>query len=708
MYLLQTNRVELHKFGDPPAKYAILSHVWGSTEQSFQDISGDFRYTSPSHDPRPLSGNKIRRCCLYAESQGFEWLWIDTCCIDQSSSAELSEAINSMYQWYARATVCYAYLEDVSAEDDPLSSSSSFETSKWFTRGWTLQELIAPKCVLFLSREWICLGDKIFFASLVEQITGIDINVLTCRVRPSSVPVATRMAWASKRKTTRVEDEAYCLMGLFGVHMATIYGEGKQAFRRLQEEIIKNIPDHTLLTWGMGAQAQSLVDKSLYPPSGRRNLLAHSPDDFSRDSPQSFTTCHVSTYWSALQQLTEAHKHRRASLMSARGENTEAIMSLGSSFDIPEFTMTSHGIRARLPIVELHRPTRSSELSCSMAILACCVEGSEASSPPDLVGLLLHRLDNATSYGVGCGTQRLPVNDPPPGYGPTDARWVHFDPSSDTLDRLCGIPDGQPVYRWETIYITQDLAPDWDAIEDLEPDGIRSNGVRQPVCSNALSSTSIDRATARCGIVFLPVWCTKRLERYGFFPSSAQGDPVDHLHTLRIVGPHNEHLVVYTFTNVFTNDVLQIHVACCVDDNGEAMPWLAVDLSRSGNVQSFRQARRAHHWHPASRCQLLESDEHFQQWPIRTRAGEPGSPPSHCRTFGDSMHLVGLYVRRWHASLDDGDVDRPWEIQVELRGPAYDALLHMDPRTRASPTSACDRQEEDNFRSKAQIRWRFW
>ena len=323
MWFLRTSRAELHYFNQLPHRYAILSHVWGDDEQSFQHIQAlhnQANQLSRKFNPRDLASPKIRGCCIYAEAQGFEWLWIDSCCIDKSSSAELSEAINSMYQWYARATVCYVYLFDVSAGTDPSARNSPFRRSKWFTRGWTLQELIAPKYVCFLSHDWVHLGDKALFSRLIEQVTGVDVDVLTFSVQLSSVPVARRMQWASQRKTTRIEDEAYSLMGIFGVHMATIYGEGRQAFRRLQEEILKNIADHTLLTWGLGMPGDWFAGRFLVKPMARCSLLARSPADFKRSQADVLTKS-VAEYWRALElaaSLTGGSTGDRTEVSSAK------------------------------------------------------------------------------------------------------------------------------------------------------------------------------------------------------------------------------------------------------------------------------------------------------------------------------------------------------------------------------------------------------
>ncbi|KAG6365609.1 hypothetical protein INS49_007220 [Diaporthe citri] len=220
----------------PP--YAILSHRWGEEEILYQDMipSAVQFVTQNKYGYAKLLGS-----CSLAHRQGYKWIWIDTCCIDKSSSAELTEAINSMYQWYGAAQVCYAYLNDVKSLD-------TFTESKWFSRGWTLQELIAPEIVEFYSARWEYLGTKRSLVRPIAAKSGVDVQVLMGG-DPLEMSVARRMYWASSRVTTRVEDEAYCLLGLFGVNMPLIYGEGRKAFRRLQEEIIRSSDDQSILAW---------------------------------------------------------------------------------------------------------------------------------------------------------------------------------------------------------------------------------------------------------------------------------------------------------------------------------------------------------------------------------------------------------------------------------------------------------------------------
>ncbi|KAK4464944.1 hypothetical protein QBC42DRAFT_262208 [Cladorrhinum samala] len=214
---------------------------------------------------------KIQRTCAQAISQGLEWAWVDTCCIDKSSSAELSEAINSMFRWYRDSSVCYAYLSDV--EYYSQGHPPKLEKSRWFTRGWTLQELIAPRRVHFFCKTWGFLGSRDALREEITKITGIPSGLLEGSSRVNSFSVAQRMSWASKRQTTREEDMAYCLLGLFDIHMPLLYGEGTKAFARLQEEIIKQIDDQSLFAW----TKSDPDDPDIW---SLRSVLADSPADF--------------------------------------------------------------------------------------------------------------------------------------------------------------------------------------------------------------------------------------------------------------------------------------------------------------------------------------------------------------------------------------------------------------------------------------------
>ena len=213
---------------------------------------------------------KIQYSCTQAVAYGLHYVWVDTCCIDKRSSAELSEAINSMYSWYQNARICFVYLADVTIRVNVPIADSAFTNSRWFTRGWTLQELIAPSNLIFYSQDWIEIGKKSSLYNILPEITGIDIATLTDVDRLEHVSVAKKMSWASRRTTTRIEDMAYCLMGLFAVNMPLLYGEGERAYIRLQEEIMKKSDDHSLFAW---------VDLTASPDS-HNGMLAKSPACF--------------------------------------------------------------------------------------------------------------------------------------------------------------------------------------------------------------------------------------------------------------------------------------------------------------------------------------------------------------------------------------------------------------------------------------------
>ncbi|KAL6820059.1 hypothetical protein V8C40DRAFT_268540 [Trichoderma camerunense] len=255
--LINIETLKLETFsGKNIPKYTILSHTWGpdSEELTFDDLQKGIT------DKPGIGSIKLKGCCDQVkkdnakeekEENKVQYVWIDTCCIDKSSSSELQEAINAMFDWYADASVCYAYLWDVPEDDKPPSDrESKFFTSRWFTRGWTLQELLAPKEVRFYNKEWKPIGDKITLNRTIEDITGISWLVLKGIDKIQNASVAQRMSWAARRETTRPEDLAYCLLGIFDIHMPMLYPEGgKDAFFRLQDLIMRKTGDDSILAW---------------------------------------------------------------------------------------------------------------------------------------------------------------------------------------------------------------------------------------------------------------------------------------------------------------------------------------------------------------------------------------------------------------------------------------------------------------------------
>ena len=240
MRLLHTKTLQFDEFFDSDIpSYAILSHRWDKREISFQEFEA-------SKDKVGSGFTKLINSCSVARKQGFKWIWVDTCCIDKKSSAELSEAINSMYRWYANAAVCYAYLVDVRWDSSEGENRRNFESSVWFTRGWTLQELLASPQIHFYDADWKMIGTKEDFSTAIAATTRISQYHLE---RPKAACVATKFSWISKRKTSRVEDLAYCMLGLFEVNMPLLYGEGEKAFMRLQLEIIRKTDDESIFAW---------------------------------------------------------------------------------------------------------------------------------------------------------------------------------------------------------------------------------------------------------------------------------------------------------------------------------------------------------------------------------------------------------------------------------------------------------------------------
>lgn len=269
MRLIDTSTLELKEFyGDDIPPYAILSHTWGDDESTFQD------WSDLVTAQRKAGFGKIRDSCRQAFLDGHRYMWVDTNCIDKTSSTELSEAINSMFKWYSKSDVCYAYISDVRTADTiPEDLVAELEESRWFTRGWTLQELLAPDKVVFYARDWTRIGPLDFVVDPVSQATGIEADYLTGRLLVSEASVAEKMSWLSRRTTSRVEDIAYCMLGLFDINMPLLYGEGINAFSRLQEEIIKFSNDHTIFCWTWDAST----------PFDWGSMLAPSPSVF-RDS----------------------------------------------------------------------------------------------------------------------------------------------------------------------------------------------------------------------------------------------------------------------------------------------------------------------------------------------------------------------------------------------------------------------------------------
>jgi hypothetical protein len=247
--------------------YAILSHTWGRDEDEvkFEDISSGLRRQD---DTSKLGYKKLRFCQKKVEKDGLVYFWIDTCCIKKSDSSELQRSLASMFYWYQRAARCYVYLCDVSIYDSAGHHESkweqAFSRSRWFKRGWTLQELIAPTSILFFSKEQRLIGSRDELSSTISIVTHISVPALE-GLELSRFSRDERMSWTSGRVTTVPEDSAYCLIGIFDVELNMLYAEGdyqkrkNAAMRRLVKAIeVEEIEPQDVVRVG-GASWNDLV-----------------------------------------------------------------------------------------------------------------------------------------------------------------------------------------------------------------------------------------------------------------------------------------------------------------------------------------------------------------------------------------------------------------------------------------------------------------
>jgi len=347
MWLINNHTKKLEFIQNPKkGSYAILSHTWGDDEISFQKFQ-QYEDGMPGQQATKTQGlQKILKTCELARERNLGHSWVDTCCIDKLSSAELSEAINSMFRWYRNAAVCFVYLSD-------LAPGAFFECDlaacRWLKRGWTLQELIAPRHVEFYDRAWNKTSSKAESLDLLFFCTGIEQGVLEDAASLPQIPVARRMSWASMRKTTRVEDMAYCLMGIFDIHMPMIYGEGAKAFFRLQEEIAKQSCDLSLFAWISDVpfdrdeddhddddRARAKGQKEEY-----RGLFARSPREFFRSG----NLHHVATGGLIERGFTITNRgiRMRTSLINAAVAEGDSVLNLNIA-TAPRTDRANHGM----------------------------------------------------------------------------------------------------------------------------------------------------------------------------------------------------------------------------------------------------------------------------------------------------------------------------------------------------------------------------
>lgn len=280
MRLLHTTDLTLRSFNGDIPKYAILSHTW------VEDQEVGYKELMKRRNLTKTGWAKIQNFCKLVASKGYDWCWVDTCCIDKSSSAELQEAINSMFKYYKGSGLCIAYLADVPAAGASCGEEewlNWFKTSRWFTRAWTLQELLAPNDVHFWDHEWTAeQGTKQSLCESISEVTQINLRALVY-FDPPKFHAVHILSWAAKRQCSRPEDQAYALMGLLNINMPLLYGEGSQALQRLQQEIFNGNDDESVLLWRLPPYAPAGHQYALFAPSilyfadGARDVSGYMP-----------------------------------------------------------------------------------------------------------------------------------------------------------------------------------------------------------------------------------------------------------------------------------------------------------------------------------------------------------------------------------------------------------------------------------------------
>ncbi|KAI0663752.1 heterokaryon incompatibility protein-domain-containing protein [Cubamyces menziesii] len=664
MWLLSTDHLALRSFTNPAAElpegYAILSHVWQEREQTFQDVQSlQSDGVAISYDD-PRICPKLRECARIAKAHGFAWMWIDTCCIDKASSAELVEAINSMFRWYAEARTCFAYLYDVPDDQHELDAPrSAFCSSKWFTRGWTLQKLIAPHDLVFMSADWTYLGTKASLADLLEEITGIEAEVLTFSKALNEVSVSRRMSWAATRQTKRVEDEAYSLMGLFGITMPTIYGEGKDAFRRLQEEIMKRTPDLTLLAWGDVLPTHMLASPRPVRPNGDHQSLI-----FAR-SPAAFADAadFVPLSLAELESLVE-------DWVAVEGTSITKILR--------EPVVTSHGIRCRFILIE-GRPFSLALLPCKndvdhcLALIVWRSPQSEPNLPQYLVG---------TSFSSG--NQANPVRPVGPAFESSrvyrlvsicpstintllDLGWVHGETPTPSTAPYTQSLTGLPEWRNATQPHDVEAEDGADTMWDWEVLTGKIKSVYIPhILRSSLSSHWTQHFWTKPQRFSFPVWFPSYLERYHFECTSpeecpgSRGQPTSLLQVGQVLHPYREYRFVHwpsgesfiirvgwcrshhsSQSNCSSVKYTSPHSCVCTKPRGRRLP--------PGNSRSSSRPHRDLD-EPAEAC----LHNHVSRWKNGTT------------TIGDAKRAVQLTATRWPTA--DSDC---YCLEVRVKGTVY-------------------------------------
>ncbi|KAI0629452.1 hypothetical protein C8Q77DRAFT_1201647, partial [Trametes polyzona] len=536
-----------------------------------------------------------------------------------------------MFDWYARAQVCYVYLHDVSKHECPDAPGSAFRRSEWFTRGWTLQELLAPDSVVFLSRTWTVLGTKASLARVLEETAGIDADVLTFRKKLSDVSVARRMSWAAGRRTTRVEDEAYALMGIFSVNMPTIYGEGRRAFQRLQEEIIRQSSDQSIFAWG------EVVSFSAVPLSTPTTLpfRHHDPDSYLlAPSPAAFAnSADIVPVTMDIAAQTASAICRGSKLHNVQTFLRHPLSRRGiSQLQAPEFTVTSHGIRCRLLVIE----DRRGASPFSAAVLACqhvCRDTGARTG----IGLILHRSgpsgdttsQAATQYHTGLPHQ---IN--------ADNRQTHQRQRLLILN--LEVHDRRLTAKWRKVYLAQQPAGSHDR---LLTRGVRTIPLR----------------------FLFPAWLLVELEKRGFRAQHSGPEPGAGSGSIGLRTPvlyTRWHMRSVAFANAATGEAFVIQLGRCEDALWATVAFTPASSCWDRDGDGDGSDGYGEEAYPLEVHQYTAPDEcerhHISCWP-------DGS-----KTFGDGDRSVRLTFSRRQQVPDDLYV-----VDVQLTGRVYRGIRRV-------------------------------
>ncbi|KAJ5822355.1 Heterokaryon incompatibility [Penicillium robsamsonii] len=299
MRVLDTRSLKFVDFAEFPDKeYAILSHtwlrqaledgLWTHSELEYKDMKGYSASQLENFKNRGWEGSRLKKkgwekivgFCNLARRKKYQYAWMDTCCIDKSNPQETKRSIHGMWEFYTHAAVCYAYIQEVDMSNEKRRSDEAFNSAKWFNRGWTLQELLAPKKLLYVDRNWREIGSR-----EVKGAPGTGLSQLLreyVRKVPMENNLATQLSWAGPRNTTRVEDQAYSILALLQIKMDVDYNAGKLAFLQFQKELIKKYDDLSLLAWFSNPEIQDRYERRHGEQAPKLGILAPSLDYFQK------------------------------------------------------------------------------------------------------------------------------------------------------------------------------------------------------------------------------------------------------------------------------------------------------------------------------------------------------------------------------------------------------------------------------------------